>query len=157
MTTYLFPNRVKVFGWLLLIPSLLALVIILITKHEIESNLVTSVFAIVETPIFEPTKYWTVIQNSIADELLIIAMICGGILVGFSRTKDEDEYISKIRFESLIWAMYFNFALMIITTLFFYGFVYFYVLTANVFSMLLFFIIRFHIKLYQLKNADYDE
>lgn len=157
MTAYLFPNRVKVFGWLLLIPSLLALVIIVITKHEIESNLVTSVFAIVETPIFESTKYWTVIQNSIADELLIIAMICGGILVGFSRTKDEDEYISKIRFESLIWAMYFNFTLMILTTVFFYGFVYFYVLTANVFSMLLFFIIRFHIKLYQLKNADYDE
>ena len=156
-TTFLFPSKFKAIGWILFSTSILALCIFLATSYSIDSSLNASVFAIVETPLFGEPTYFTIIQNSILDEILLVTIIIGGILVGFSQTPDEDEYISKIRFESLIWAMYFNFALMLLATIFFYGFIYFYILSANVFSMLLFFIIRFHIKLYQLKNLGYDE
>lgn len=156
-TTFLFPSQYKILGWILFIPSIIALLVIVIAGYNLDSALQTSVFAIVETPLFSNPKYFAIIQNSILDEILLLTAIIGGILVGFSRTEYEDEYISKIRFESLIWAMYFNFALMIFATIFIYGFIYFYILSANVFSMLLFFIIRFHIKLYQLKTSDNDE
>lgn len=156
-TTFLFPSQYKILGWILFIPSIIALLVIVIAGYNLDSALQTSVFAFVETPLLSNPTYFAIIQNSILDEILLVTTIIGGILVGFSRTEYEDEYISKIRFESLIWAMYFNFALMILATIFFYGFIYFYILSANVFSMLLFFIIRFHSKLYQLKTSDNDE
>ena len=156
-TTFLFPSKFKIFGWILFSVSILTLLLFIATSYAIDSKINASVFAIVETPFLGETKYFTTIKNSILDEILLIVIIIGGLLVGFSKTRDEDEYISKIRFESLIWAMYFNFALMLFATIFFYGTIYFYILSANVFSMLLFFIIRFHIKLYQLRTLDNDE
>ncbi|MCD8519109.1 MAG: hypothetical protein LRY32_06310 [Flavobacterium sp.] len=38
------------------------------------------------------------------DELLLVVCLFGGLLVGFSKTKNEDEMISHIRYSSLVWA-----------------------------------------------------
>ena len=65
-----------------------------------------------ELDIFSnPPFEWN--TNNIADEIASILLIIGGILVAFSKTKDEDEYISKIRMESLIWATYVNYFILI--------------------------------------------
>ena len=42
-----------------------------------------------------------IVKNSIIDELLTIAMIIGGLFIGFSKLKEEDEMISKIRYDCL--------------------------------------------------------
>ncbi|MBF6609010.1 MAG: hypothetical protein ITG00_09790 [Flavobacterium sp.] len=155
---FLFPKSFKILGWLLFAPAFVAMVVIYFSRFELESVFDVPVFAIAETPLLSDPIYFKVIQNPILDELLLIALIVGGILVGFSRTDDEDEYIAKIRYESLIWAMYFNFGVMLFATVFFYGVVFFHILVANMFSMLLFFVLRFHLKLYQLKKiSDYDQ
>ncbi len=156
-TVYLLPHKFKRFGWVLFISSLLVLTVLIISAVPIDAGFNISVFALLETPLFEDEKYMSIIENSVLDEILIIATILGGILVGFSKTTFEDEFISKIRFESLLWAMYFNVAMLLFTTIFFYGYVYFYILSFNLFSMLLFFIIRFHIKLHQSKATEDDE
>ena len=102
-------------------------------------------------------NYFTFVENGILDEFILISIIVGALLVGFSKTKNEDEYISKIRYESLVWATYFNFTLIILSTVFVYGFQYFNILLANVFAMLLFFIIRFHYMIYKLNKSENDD
>lgn len=84
-------------------------------------------------------------------------MILGGILIGFSKLQDEDEMISKIRYESLVWATYFNYGLILFFTLFIYGIPYLNILFYNMFTLLLFFIIRFHYMIYKLNKVNQDD
>jgi hypothetical protein len=115
-----------------------------------------------QSELFKKTLDWVAVtyknaKEVIGDEVLLSCLIIGGLLVGFSRLKHEDEYTSQIRYESLVWATYFNFGIMLLATVFVYGTAYFNVLVANVFTLLLFFIVRFHIKLSQINKAARDE
>ena len=156
-TTFLLPRQLKKIGWLIFVPAFLTAVILRIKGYEFDDRAVTSVFAVVNSDILSAPTFFAVIKNGIIDELLLVMIIVGGIMVGFSRHRNEDEFISEIRYESLVWAFYVNFALMLLSTIFVYGTFYFDVLIANVFTMLLFFIIRFHLMLYKLKKSAEDE
>ncbi|MEI7509257.1 MAG: hypothetical protein WCJ62_07300 [Flavobacterium sp.] len=116
-----------------------------------------NVFTLISDQFFSTPAYFKFEENGVLDEILLILIIVGALLIGFSKTKNEDKFISKIRYESLVWATYFNFGLMILATLFIYGFQYFNVLLANVFAMLLFFIIRFHYMIYKLNKSLKDD
>lgn len=156
-THFLFPNKCKKFGWILFIPSLLLGSILFISGIDFGKYFKMKVFAFYSDHFLSESKFFTVIENGVLDEILIVLIIVGAILISFSKTKNEDEFISKIRYESLVWATYLNFILMIIATLVIYGFEYFNVLLANVFAMLLFFIIRFHFMIYKLNKSSNDE
>ena len=156
-TNFLFPNSYKKIGWLLFIPSLITGKILFFLGFDFDNHFKIKVLALISNQLFSKNNYFTFIQNGILDEVLIILTIVGAILIGFSKTKNEDEFISKIRYESLVWATYFNFGLMIIATILIYGFPYFYVLLANIFAMLLFFIIRFHYMIYKLNKSTKDD
>lgn len=156
-THFLFPNSFKKIGWVLFVPSFILGTYLLLSGFDFENSFVVKTFAIVNDRLFNQSKYFNFIENGILDELITVLVIVGGILVGFSKTKNEDEYISKIRYESLVWATYFNFGLLLFTTIFIFGFPYFYILIANIAAMLLFFIIRFHYKIYQLNKATNDD
>lgn len=156
-TNFLFPHKLKKLGWLLFFPSLTIGTILRIKGFDFDNYLNIKVFALITDSIFSEKKYFTIIENSVLDEIFLILIIIGGILVGFSKVKNEDELISKIRYESLVWATYFNFGIMLLATLFVYEGIYFDVLIANVFSMLFFFIIRFHYMLYKLQKSTQDE
>ena len=157
-THFLFPNKYKKFGWILFIPSLLVGLILFISGFDFDDYFKIKVFALINDELFSNSKYFTIIENGIIDELILMSIIVGLLLIGFSKTKNEDEFISKIRYESLVWATYLNFILMIIATFLIYGFKYFNILLANVFAMLIFFIVRFHYKIYKLdKSANDDE
>ena len=62
-------------------------------NHLLEIN----VFAISNTGLFDYNKYFSFIKNSIIDELTLFGLIIGGILIGFSKLKIEDEFTSKIK------------------------------------------------------------
>ena len=156
-THFLFPNKYKKFGWILFVPSLFAGLILFISGIDFGNYFKMNVFAFYSDQFLSEKKFFTIIENGVLDEILIVLIIVGAILISFSKTKNEDEFISKIRYESLVWATYLNFILMIIATLVIYGFEYFNVLLANVFAMLLFFIIRFHFMIYKLNKSSNDE
>ena len=156
-THFLFPNQFKNLGWLLFIPSVLATLIISVLNISTDEYLNISVFSIYQDSIGEIPGFFKFIKNSILDEILTISIIVGGILVGFSKLKEEDEMISKIRYESLVWATYLNYAIILFFTLFIFGLPYLNVLFYNMFTLLLFFIIRFHYMVYKLNIANYDE
>ncbi|RZJ31575.1 MAG: hypothetical protein EOO48_01645 [Flavobacterium sp.] len=156
-THFLFPRRFKVIGWLLFVPAFLAAIYFTITGGSLDSHFTTSVFAVASDEFLGKTHFMHVIENSVSDEILLSMMIIGGLFVGFSRLKDEDELIAKIRYESLVWAVYVNFAIMLFATVFIYGMFFFNVMIANMFTVLLFFIIRFHLMLYKLNKSAGDE
>ncbi|MBP9849339.1 MAG: hypothetical protein KBC58_07855, partial [Flavobacterium sp.] len=125
--------------------------------NSTDEYLSITVFSIYQDSIGEIPGFFKLIKNGILDEILTIGIIVGGILVGFSKLKEEDEMISKIRYESLLWATYLNYAIILFFTLFIFGLPYLNVLFYNMFTLLLFFIIRFHYMIYKLNTANHDE
>ncbi|MBQ0739534.1 hypothetical protein J9332_35040, partial [Aquimarina celericrescens] len=78
------------------------------------------------------------------DEFVELLLIIGGLCIAFSKHKNEDEFISKLRLDSLLWATYINYGVLIFSILFIYWLSFFYVLVANMITILLLFIIRFY-------------
>lgn len=156
-THFLFPNKFKKLGWILFVPSFIASLFISFSNLNIDNYWIVKVFAFKETGIMSQNNYFSVIQNSIVDEVLLYCLIIGGILVGFSKLKIEDEFTSKIRYESLVWATYLNYGLILFFTIFVYGLSYLNVLFFNTFTLLLFFIIRFHYLIYKLNKTSNDD
>ena len=86
-----------------------------------------------------------------------ILLIISSIVYGFSKEKVEDEYIQKIRLESLVWAVYINYALVIITFLVLYEISFLYVMVYNLFTVLIIFNIKFYISKTKLNKSLSDE
>jgi hypothetical protein len=149
---YLFPYKYKKIAWVLLVLSIIGALSITIGTEEpefldVKTGTHINVFGI-EKPTYEN------IANEIVGVLLIISLI----LVAFTKEKEEDEYISKIRLESLVWATYVNFGLLVLAFIFIYGFAFFDVMLFNMFTLLIFFVIRFNIFKYKLKKQlSYEE
>lgn len=94
-------------------------------------------------------KYFRWTTNNLTDELTFTLLIISGILLCFSKEKIEDEMIGKIRLESLLWATYLNYGLLLLGILFVFGLPFLQVLYFNVFALLFFFIFLYHWKLYK--------
>ena len=154
---FLFSHKYKPLGWFLFLIGLLFGIFLMINDFDY-FNLEIKVFPLIgETGTFSVNQPLEWSTNNIADELVAIFIIVGGLLVSFSKTKDEDEYISKIRMESLIWATYVNYGVLILAILLVFDMSFFSVLIYNMFTVLLFFIIRFHYVLYKSKKVIEDE
>ncbi len=151
-TSYLLPHKYKKIGWFVFIPTAIIALITFFTNYKPD-------FLELKFPIFYYqnllgyNKFFTTIENNIFDEILSVLLIVSGIVVAFSKEKNEDEFIAKIRLESLVWAVYLNYAILLFTVLFFFSLTFLYVLMFNMFTILLFFIIRFHWKLAKLKKT----
>jgi len=89
------------------------------------------------------------LHNTILGVLLIVF----SMLTAFSREKEEGEYIAKIRLDSLVWAVYVNYGLLLMAFLLFYDLDFFTVMTYNMFTILIFFIILFNIQKYRLQKS----
>lgn len=156
-TNYLFPNRYKKIGLSVLIPSLILGLIALVFEFEPEA-LDLNVFAFFVDEIFGDKKYFGWTENNILNEIFGVLIIVSAVLVAFSKENQEDEFISKIRLESLVWATYLNYGILLLAILFVFDFSFLWVMIFNMFTILLFFIIRFNWQVYKLKKAaDYEE
>jgi FlaA1/EpsC-like NDP-sugar epimerase len=155
---FLFPSKFKRIGWFTLIPSAIIGLSTLIYEYE-PSFLDFNVPAIFVDELFSVNKKtFRMVTNNILNEILGVLIIISTFFVAFSKEKSEDEYISKIRFDSLAWAVYFNYAILILTILFIYDFAFLWVMVFNMFTVLLFFIVRFNWQISKLKkSARYEE
>jgi hypothetical protein len=155
-TNYLFPNRFKKIGWLLFIPGIILGIVFLIYESDI-SLFNISVFAIAEEEILSDATYFSILRNNVLDEITSLLLIIGALLFAFSKEKSEDEFISKIRLESLVWATYMNYVILILAIIFVFNMTFFWVLVFNMFTLLVFFLVRFNWALYKFKNQIRDE
>jgi hypothetical protein len=155
-TNYLLPNKIKIIGWILLFIGMITGFYIVFTGYESNFLNIKVLALFNDDALFNQNKgFFKIINNSIIDELAALAIIIGGLIVGFSKEKTEDEFIYKLRKDSLVWAIIFNYSVLIFTVIFVYGFTFFDVLVFNMFTPLLFFIIRFN--LLKLKSSRHDE
>lgn len=155
-TNYLFPNRFKKIGWLLFILGIILGIVYLIYQSDMTLFNI-KIFAIAEKTIFSDANFFSILENNVLDEISSILLIIGALLIAFSKEKSEDEFISKIRLESLVWATYINYAILILAIIFVYDMTFLWVLVFNMFTLLVFFIIRFNWALYKSTNQISDE
>ena len=144
-TNYLISNKYKPLGWVLFIAGIIAGLFLSFTDYEAEILNVKVLALYGGDGIFSSNQgFFKIIENSILDELIALSIIIGGLLVGFSREKIEDEFIYKLRKDSLVWALLFNYLILSLAIVFIYDFTFFDVLVFNMFTPLIFFIIRFN-------------
>lgn len=149
----LLPNRYKKVGWIIFIPMLILSVFVIATNYQ-APWLHARVFTLSSGFLFDKEP-----RNGMFDDvellntILGVLFIVGALLVGFSKEKNEDEFIASIRLKSLLWAVLVNYLLLIIAFLVVYELPFFTVMTFNMFTVLLLFIFRFHYLLYRSKAA----
>lgn len=141
---------------MILVPAVLCIVWISWTG-TLELGLNAPTFAVMSDEFLGNKQYFAIVNNDLTDEILITLIITGCMLTGFSRLADEDEFTAKIRYESLAWALWFNFVLLMLATWLVYGMFYLQVMMISMFSVPLFFVARFHLMLYKLKKMQRDD
>jgi hypothetical protein len=152
----LLPNRFKKIGWFIFIPSTI-LGIILCTNGFGTDWISAKVFAIANGEIMGSTLYFGSRETNVTNTLVGSLFIIGALLVGFSKERNEDEFIAEIRLSSLLWAVLANYILLLVAFLFVYGSPFLEVMIFNMFTTLLLFIIRFNYLLYKNSKTVLDE
>ena len=166
-TKFLLPYRLKAIGWIFFVPSAILLLIFLFKESyfrplsffdakvlSLLPNGLSGNSGFVDPP---PFKLAEIISQNIFIDLVCIVCIAAGILVAFSKEKNEDEFIGKLRLESLVWATYATYAILIFSIIFFYEFTFLNVLMVNMFTLLAVFIVRFNFTLFKLKRQNHEK
>lgn len=152
---YLFPNKFKkVSGWIFLLSALFGAYYIFFTDVEsIGAKLFTlEVPALFHDRLFSSDKtLW--IKNNLFDELLTFIVVISGFLFGFSKERIEDEYISKMRSNSLATSLYINYGILLLATITTYGLPFLNVMMIQLFSILVLFNLIFTLRLKKHYNS----
>lgn len=150
---YLFPAVMKKVGYVMFIIFMVPSIFYL-SGHFPTDFLNAKTFAIIGGGIFGKTTYFSIVANDLSDELIFIGLSLSLLFISFSREKDEDECISKIRMQSLVWALKVNTLLIILATLFVYGEAYLSFMISFIFTVYVLFIIKFNIALHKFRAND---
>ena len=150
---FLFPHRFKVYGWVITIPSIILGILVIFKDLNLNVFDLTLPYQFKFPNSFYQEKISGTFTNqtstfNFTDEIATVGTIAGLILIAFSKLKVEDEYVSKIRLESLQWAIYINYGLLVAATILVHELAFFNVMIFNMFTPLLFFVIRFHFILF---------
>ena len=149
LTRYLFPHRYKRLGWVL---AAVSLVLGILEMHEIMQlpHLLAWLPSAIGTPDWVRELHRPARSNH---DLYAVVFILGALLAACSREKVEDEYIGKIRLDSLMWALYAYSVLLVLAFLLVCGTPFFTVMMYAMFSPLLLFLVRFNVALHRSASA----
>ncbi len=139
----LFPHRFKAIGWFILVPAFFAGLYLTITDFQ-PGWLDAKMLSIFPSRFYGTTKAFSIISVNLANTIAGSLFIIGGLLVGFSREKNEDEFIASIRLTSLLRAVFVNYSVLLVAFIFVYETSFLSVMVYNMFTVLLLFILRFH-------------
>jgi hypothetical protein len=148
----LLPHKARWIGVILFIPAFILGFAFLIYNYELSFlnvELKNWMFIIKEDGLFQSTN------NNLTDEVALSFTVIGLLLITFSREKTEDEFIQKLRLESLQWAVLVSYFILIICTWLIFGSSFFVAMVANLLTVLVIFNLRFHWILY-ISNTKKD-
>lgn len=148
LSKILLPHRFQKIGWLISIPF--AVLLFAANYLGFELSWLNVQFDSSESSLsnfFDPDK------KNFTLEFALIGVFVSLFLIAFSKEKDEDEYIQKLRLDSLLMAFYANTFILIIGTMLFYGFGYLEFMGYNMFTIQLIFIGRFRWVLHKQKQS----
>ena len=157
----LLPHRFKKIGWFILVPATILGIILTFGDFDTEW-FSTTVFAFFSDEIksgqfAEGGKLFSFIHTNVTNTIVGVFFLVGSLLTAFSREKQEDEYIEKLRLSSLLWAVWVNYLLLLLAFIFVYGFAFLNVMIYNMFTILIIFIARFNYILYLNRKGVADE
>ena len=152
----LLPNRFKKIGWFILVPATVLGIILGINDFAAQWWW-ARVFAIANDGTDSHMLYFGSRLTNMTNTVIGTFFIIGALLVGFSKEKNEDEFIAEIRLSSLLWAVCLNYILLLFAFLLVYGSPFFEVMVYNMFTTILIFIIRFNYLLYRNSKTAPDE
>ncbi len=133
----LLPYRFKKIGWAILIPTLLLGIVVAFQGFD-------------TTGLSQNLETWL-------NNLLIIGILCGSLFITCSREKIEDEMIARIRLEALLFALYANTAVIVVSALATYGLAFVDVMVYNLFTLPLLFLVILRYRLWRLKKTIRNE
>ncbi len=152
----LLPNKYKKIGWFILVPAtILGLVLV---YSDFEAEWITApMFSIVTDGTGQQYRFFSVNYTNISNTLIGSLFIIGALLVGFSKEKQEDEFIAEIRLSSLLWAVLVSYLLLLLAFIFVYGIPFLNVMVYNMFTVLIIFIARFNYIMFKYAKTVPDE
>jgi FlaA1/EpsC-like NDP-sugar epimerase len=158
MKTLLLPHSYKRIGWILFVPSFIALLFFIFFGTNITYNPTISTFGLFGDELLKssshPLRFGKI---ELLPNLTAILFLVGGLLVMFSKEKKEDEYINQIRLTSLQYSVFLNYILLFFCILFIHGFAFFNVMVYNLFTIILIYIMRFHFFIYKNSSNNNEQ
>ncbi len=154
---FLFSNQYRIWSSILFVTSFFALCLALTLEWSPEFLDVPVLSLHGGNDIFNSKEHSFILSNNILDEILTILAVISGLIWAFSKERIEDEFVSSIRKDALILAVFVNYGLYLLATIFIYGLAFMQVLMLNVFTILIFFLIIFNWKKYQLHKSSDEE
>jgi hypothetical protein len=143
-TLQLFTYRYKKMGWFIFLPSFI-LGLLSLSNVISSSELSMPVFYNSGFPLSnEDSGFFKNTAIDFFPNLFGILLIIGGILVGFSREKIEDEYISSLRLKSVFWSLMVTYGIIMILFLTVFGMLFFTAMILIMFLPLILYIFRFN-------------
>jgi len=137
-TGFLFPHRYRLIGWVVFVPSLVLGLAYMYADFGFE-------FLTVFVPEKSEVRGWKIDgwPINLTDELAALGIVAGLLMVGFSKEKTEDEMVSRLRLDALQWSVYVNYGILAVAILLVHGSEFLQVMTYNLFTVLLVFVVRF--------------
>ena len=96
--------------------------------------------------------WFSIVKDSVYNEIWIIGLLLSLTFIALAKEKDEDEMISKIRLESMAWALWGIVILFALETLWIFGFSYMESTFLTLFIYLILFIMKFNYEMFKLKR-----
>ena len=139
----LLPNRCKKVGWLIFIPSLIWGLIMIIFEINFEDfKIHLPVFF--NSGLFSESGFFQIAKVDWVTNLTGLLIIIGGLLVGFSNEKNEDEYINFLRLKSVFWSLMMSYLIVLILFLTIYGMAFFNVMILSMYLPLVLYVFKFN-------------
>jgi len=153
-TKLLLPFRYRKLGWIIFIPSFVLGILVLFFNVEFDclGSKVFTIYSGSGLKFLNETDtghIFSFISGNYTQTLVGILCLVSLMMIAFSKEKTEDEFIWQTRMDSLLWATYINYFILIVCFLFFFDFEFLYIMIFNMFTILLFFIFRFNYILYK--------
>ncbi len=152
----LLPYWWKKIGWFLLVPFCVLGLLYLVWGDDFTFN-----FAHLQlggnTSFGGNNWLFSLRNNDFTDEIISIGLIVGILLTAFSKEKMEDEWIARTRLDAMLWAVYLNTILLLLSIIFLYGDFFWQVMILNLFTAPLFFLLRFRYTLWQSEKENNNE
>lgn len=96
----------------------------------------------------EKGDFFTSAEEDFTNEVALTLTVAGLLMLAFTRERDEDERVRLIRLEAFQWSILVNFIIILIGNWALYGGNFFWLMTFNLFTPLVVFLLRFYYVLY---------
>lgn len=96
----------------------------------------------------EKNSFLDTAEEDFTNEVALTLTIVGLLILAFTRERDEDERVRLIRLEAFRWSILVNFIIVLIGNWVLYGGSFFWLMTFNLFTPLVVFLLRFYYVLY---------